>query len=197
MPTPTPASPPDITQILAAAGRGDSEALDEVFSRVYGELRRIAHAQLRRAGSGQSLNTTAVVHEVYLRLVRTEGVSWNDRGHFYAVAAKAMRQILLNRARSFLTQKRGGGARAVTLSFDAAEIPVERCASEIVELDDALARLSEVDERLARVVDLRFFAGLTVEETAQALGVTDRTVKRDWRVARAFLHREIAGDVLS
>jgi RNA polymerase sigma factor (TIGR02999 family) len=180
---------PDITQILVAAGNGDAGALDEVFTHVYGELRRIAHAQLRRAGAGHSLNTTAVVHEVYLRLVRSDDVSWNDRGHFYAVAARAMRQILLNRARMHLAQKRGAGARV--LSLDQADVAVDECATELIELDDALTRLSEMDERLARVVNLRFFAGLTVEETAQVLGVTDRTVKRDWRVARAFLHREM------
>jgi RNA polymerase sigma factor (TIGR02999 family) len=183
-------TPNDITQILSSAREGNRRALDEVFARVYGEVRRIARAQLRRAGAHHTLSTTAVVHEAYLRLVGSPTIAWEDRAHFYAVAATAMRQILLNHARHHLTAKRGGGAR--TLPLDSVDAPVDARAAELLELDDALTRLAAVDERLARVVDLRFFAGLSVEETARILGVTDRTVKRDWRAARAFLYREIA-----
>jgi RNA polymerase sigma factor (TIGR02999 family) len=180
----------EITRLLTAARQGDRTALDEVFSRVYAEIRRIARAQLRRVSSGHTLNTTAVVHEAYLKLVKSPGVAWEDRSHFYAVAARAMRQILLNHARRHMAQKRGG---ARPFPLDSVDSPVDVRAAEIVQLDAALNRLLLLDERMARVVDLRFFAGLSVEETAHALGVTDRTVKRDWRAARAFLHRELHG----
>lgn len=177
----------DITGMLAAARSGDRTALDEVFSRVYGEIRRIAHGQVARAPDG-SLRTTAVVHEAYLKLVRSPAIAWEDRGHFYAVAATAMRQILLNHARDRRAKKRGGGAVA---AWSGADVAVDTRIDTFVELDAALTRLRALDERCARVVDLRFFAGLSVEETAAALGVTDRTVKRDWRTARAFLVREL------
>lgn len=181
----------EITAILAAARDGDRSALDEVFSRVYEEIRRIAHGQVARAGRGASLDTTAVVHEAYLRLVKSPAIDWADRGHFYAVAATAMRQILLNHARARHAKKRGGGRVVAWSSADAA---VDTRIETFVELDAALERLKALDERSARVVDLRFFAGLSVEETAAALGVTDRTIKRDWRAARAFLVRELGAD---
>jgi len=177
----------DISAILAAARGGERAALDEVFGRVYEEIRRLAHGQLARAG-GSTLSTTAVVHEAYLKLVRSPAIAWADRGHFYAVAATAMRQILLNHARAKAARKRDGGR---ALSLEDAELAVEDHAAELLELDAALTRLAALDERLGRVVELRFFAGLSVEETAAVLGVTDRTVKRDWRAARAFLHREL------
>jgi RNA polymerase sigma factor (TIGR02999 family) len=180
----------DITLMLSAAREGDQAALDLVFTRVYSEIRRIAHDQLRRVGDNQTLSTTAVVHEAYLKLVRSPAIAWADRGHFYAVAAMAMRQILINHARRHLTQKRGGGR---PLPLDEVDAPIDLRAAHLVELNDALQRLAAVDDRLARVVDLRFFAGLSVEETAEVLGVTDRTIKRDWRAARAFLYRELYG----
>ncbi len=183
--------PSDITQILSRARQGERGAADRVFSAVYDELRRIAHIQLQRAPHERTLNTTAVVHEAYLNLMRGTSVEWEDRGHFFAVAATAMRNILVSFARRRLAQKRGAGASLAQL--DEAEGAVSIHAEEVLDLHDALSRLSDVDERLARVVDLRFFAGLSIEETAHALGVTDRTVKRDWRVARAFLYNEIVG----
>jgi len=182
--------PSDITLMLTAARNGDQAALDLVFSRVYSEIRRIAREQLRRVGENQTLSTTAVVHEAYLKLVRSPAIAWADRGHFFAVAAMAMRQILITHARRHLTQKRGG-VRPVPL--EDVDAPIDLRAAHLVELGDALQRLSTVDDRLARVVDLRFFAGLSVEETAEVLGVTDRTIKRDWRAARAFLYRELHG----
>jgi RNA polymerase sigma factor (TIGR02999 family) len=179
--------PSDITAILAAARGGERAALDEVFRRVYDEMRGIARGQLARAGRA-TLSTTAVVHEAYLKLVRSPAIDYEDRRHFYAVAATAMRHILLNHARARTARKRDGGRR---LSLDRVELVVDDHAEELVALDAALERLAGLDERLARVVELRFFAGLTVEETAELLGVTDRTVKRDWRAARAFLHQQL------
>ncbi len=180
--------PHDITRILAAARTGERAALDQVFERVYGEIRRIASGQIARAGRGATLSTTAVVHEAYLKLVRSPAIAWEDRSHFYAVAATAMRQILLNHARARRAKKRDGG---VAVTLEGLELGLEDRAEEMIALDAALVRLAGLDERLARVVDLRFFAGLTVEETAELLGVTGRTVKRDWRAARAFLQREL------
>jgi len=175
--------------MLAAARGGERAALDAVFSAIYEEIRRIASGQLARAGRG-TLSTTAVVHEAYLKLVGSPPIAYEDRCHFYAVAARAMRQILLNRARARATAKRDGGRR---LSLDDVDLPVQDRAAELLELDAALERLAEIDERLARTVELRFYAGLTETETAEVLGVTDRTVRRDWRAARAFLHTQLDG----
>jgi RNA polymerase sigma factor (TIGR02999 family) len=187
-----PGPPPgEITRLLSAAREGDREALDHVFARVYDEVRRIARRQLRRAGRPDSLSTMAVVHEAYLKLAGGRRVPWEDRSHFFNVAARAMRQVLVDHARSRRAGKRGAGERPFLL--DSVDAPVETRASDILELDEALGRLAARSERLGRVVDLRFFAGLSVEETAEVLGVTDRTVKRDWRIARAFLFRELAG----
>ncbi|MEZ4651101.1 MAG: sigma-70 family RNA polymerase sigma factor [Candidatus Eisenbacteria bacterium] len=182
--------PGEITQYLSAARRGDRAALDHVFARVYGEVRRIAAAQVQRAGGESTLSTTSVVHEAYLKLAGSAQVEWADRGHFFAVAARAMRQVLLDHARSHLAQKRGG---VRPLSLDDVSIAIDDNAAGIVEMDSALTRLSALDERLGQVVELRYYAGLTVEETATVLGVTDRTIKRDWQTARAFLHRELHG----
>lgn len=184
----------DITRLLSSARDGDRAAVGEVFDRVYSEIRRIAHGEVRRLGPSETMNTTAVVHEAYLKLLNAPGIAWADRAHFYAVAATAMRQVLVDYARRNSTAKRGGGVRPISLddvdSRD--EVRLDPRDESILALDAALVRLTALDERLARVVDLRFFAGLTVEETALALGVTDRTVKRDWRRARAYLHSEIA-----
>lgn len=191
VPPDSPATAHDVTLLLAAARNGDRAAVDAVFAAVYAELRRIAHGQLRRTPHGATLRTTAIVHEAYLKLVRQESLRWEDRGHFFAVAALAMRQILVSYARRYLAEKRGGGARRMTL--DDVELPVEDRAAELVALDEALARLAERDARMAQVVELRFFAGLSVEETATALGIGERTVKRDWQFARTYLHRELHG----
>ena len=175
---------PDITDWLVRLSAGESAARDQLLPAVYDELRAIAH---RRLGvSGRALDTTELVHEAYLKLFDRTRVSLVDRRHFFAVAATAMRQILVDRARAWARLKRGGGA--VRSDLDPASLPVEDRVEEILSLDSALHRLSEVDARLARVVELRFFGGLSVEETAEVLDVDPRTVKRDWRKARALLY---------
>jgi len=191
-------SEPDITRMLRAARGGDPAAVGEVFDRVYAELRRIAHHEARRLAPSATMNTTAVVHEAYIKLVQASGIAWDDRAHFFRIAATAMRQILVDYARRSIAQKRGGGARALSLDDSAhgGEIGVDPRSDDprsddILALDAALTRLAALDERLGRVVELRFFAGLSVEETAATVGVAERTVKRDWRRARAFLLREI------
>ncbi len=184
----------DITGILGSARRGDPAAVGEVFDRVYAEIRKIAHGEVRRMGLSVTMNTTAVVHEAYLKLVNAPAIAWEDRSHFFAVAATAMRQVLVDYARRSSTGKRCVRARAISLDdLDSSDgIRVDPRNDNLLALDAALTRLAVLDERLARVVNLRFFGGLSVEETALSLGVTDRTVKRDWRRARAYLHSEIA-----
>jgi RNA polymerase sigma factor (TIGR02999 family) len=153
------------------------------FEALYAELHSLAHRQVRRARPGATLNTTALVHEAYLKLAKSAGVS--EREHFFALAARAMRQVLVDHARERAAQKRGGGQVPVTLHEDVAAVPAD--AAELLAIDGALTALQGIDERLARVVELRFFAGLSVEETAEALATSTATVKRDWRAARAFL----------
>jgi RNA polymerase sigma factor (TIGR02999 family) len=180
--------PGEITELLMAARQGDRTALDAAFTRVYRELRSIAEGQLRRVSGGQTLSTTVVVHEAYLRLINARGITSENRSHFFALAATVMRRLLLNHARYHLARNRGGGR---PLPLESADVPIESRAAGLVELDAALTRLEAMDERLARVVELRYYAGLSVQETAEVLGVTDRTVKRDWRAARAFLHSQL------
>ncbi|HEX9426443.1 MAG TPA: ECF-type sigma factor, partial [Candidatus Polarisedimenticolia bacterium] len=158
---------------------------------VYGRLRAMAHARLTGRDPGASLDTTALVHEAYLRLVDQSRVEWRDRQHFFAVAALAMRQIVVDRARRRGALKRGGGVSVALL--DEAASGVEPRAEEILALDQALERLGALNERLVKMVELRFFAGLSIEETAEALGVESRTVNRDWRVARALLFQMLSG----
>jgi len=179
-----------ITRLLSAARAGDREAMNGVVTHVYDEIRRIARRQLQRMGRPDTLNTTAVVHEAYIKLMGSGGASWEDRSHFLNVAATAMRHVLVDHARTRARKKRGGGVRPFLL--DDVDAPIEDRAAELLELDDALHRLSAMSERLGRVVELRFFAGLSVEEAAEVLGVNGRTVKRDWRAARAFLYHELA-----
>jgi RNA polymerase sigma factor (TIGR02999 family) len=164
---------------------GNAEARDRLFSIVYHDLRRIARSHLRGQATG-TLGTTAMVNEAYLRLAGPNVGPWQDRAHFFAVASRAMRQILVDQARRKLAQKRGGGA-AVT-SLDSRHAAEEPRLLELIELDDALGRLAALSERLARIVELRFFGDLSELETAEALGINERTVRRDWRKARAFLH---------
>lgn len=178
-----------VARLLDAARNGEAGALDDLFGVVYTELKHRAH--LQRGGASPTLGTTALVHEVYLKLAGSRR-DWNDRTHFMRVAARAMRQILIDRARRQLADKRGGGLRAVTLDevAVAADSP-DGAAETLMALEEALLRLGEQSARLAQVVELRFFGGLSVEETAQALGVSDRTIKRDWRLARAFLQESL------
>jgi RNA polymerase sigma factor (TIGR02999 family) len=178
----------DIGALLAAWRNGDRNAIDELMPLVYNELRRLAHGRFARGG--ETLNTTALVHEAYLRFARHSRLEVQDRQHFFALAAKAMRHLVVDHARRRIAAKRGGPLHAVPL--DETDIPIADQASEIVALDEALERLTAVDESLSRLVELRFFAGLSVEETADALECSPRTVKRDWRKARAFLYRELA-----
>ncbi len=191
-----PAGPPSregVTQLLIAYRDGDREAFDRLVPMVYEDLRRIARRQLRRGAPGQTLNTTGLVHEAYFKLVDPAKVDWQGRGHFLAVSARAMRQVIIGYARKRSAGKRGGGERPVTL--DEAQIAVDDQADRLLALDRALERLGGHDPRLARVVECRFFAGLSEEETAQALGVSLRTAQRDWMRARAWLKEELRGGV--
>lgn len=186
-------TPGDITQLLIAAREGDREALDRLLPLIYSELRLAAHRQIRRRRRGQTLDTTALVHEAYLKLVDHGAAEWRDRGHFLAVASTAMRQILVDSARRRTAQKRGGHDAPET--FNETRVGVEDRAVEVLALDEALNSLAALNERLARLVELRFFGGLTVEETAQVMNLGERTVKRDWRKARAFLYQALATGV--
>jgi RNA polymerase sigma factor (TIGR02999 family) len=179
------ANPGQITRLLAAVRDGDKDAIDLVFNMVYAELHTAARRQLARARPGQTLNTTALVHEAYLKLVDSSQAGWADRGHFFAVAAKAMRQIIIDYARWASRKKRGGGIRRIGL--DGIDVADEERAGELVALDAALTQLESVSVRLARLVELRFFAGLSVEEAAETLAVPPHQIKREWRKARAFL----------
>ena len=186
----TPA-PPDVTSLLRAWSEGDRTALDQLLPAVYQELHRQAERAMRAQPPGHTLQTTALVHETYLRLVNRDGADWNGRAHFFGVAAKAMRSILVDHARARLTAKRGGGAELVTLAN------VEDTGGhevDVLDLNDALERLAEQDPRKASLVELRYFAGLGIEEAASALGVSPATAKREWRVARAWLRRELGGE---
>ncbi len=180
---------PDITEWLLRLSAGESKARDQLLPAVYAELRAIAHRRL--AGSGRGIDTTELVHEAYIKLFDRTRVAVQDRRHFFAVAAIAMRQILVDRARAWSRLKRGNGA--VQVDLDPARLPTEDRIEEILSLDGALRRLSEVDARLAQVVELRFFGGLSVEETAEVLEVDPRTVKRDWRKARALRYGLLDG----
>ena len=177
------------TDLIETAGSGDATALNELFPRVYDELRMLARCRLADEQRHDTLQTTALVHEVYLRLVDDTRVTERGRAYFFAAVSRAMRQILVDRARRRLAIKRGEGAELVSLDEDQAA--VDAYAVELVELDDALSRLAERSPRHARVVELRYFAGLSVEQTAEVLGVSPRTVKSDWAMARAWLFSEL------
>jgi RNA polymerase sigma factor (TIGR02999 family) len=182
----------EVTRLLIAWRGGDEEAPRELFTLLYQQLRALARAQLRRQRHQDSLATTGLVHEAYLKLADQSRLDLRDRGHFLALAARAMRQIVVDHARRRGSLKRGGAAIVGVL--DEATVAEEVKAAEILALDEALARLETVDERLSRIVEMRFFAGLSVEETASALGVSERTIKRDWQKARAFLYAELHED---
>lgn len=179
----------DTTQLLLALRQGDNRALDRLVPLVYEELLRIAHRELARRGGGQTLRTTALVHEAYVRLVDQTRVSVVDRAHFMALAATAMRHIVIDYARKQQSQKRGGGWKRISFG-DAVPTSGERL-EEIIELDEALRRLERFDQRLREVVECRFFGAMSIRETATALAVSPRTVDRLWQRARAWLYREI------
>jgi RNA polymerase sigma factor (TIGR02999 family) len=177
----------DITAQLQAWGAGEEAARETLFPLVYDELRRIAHRQLQRESPGHTLDTTALVHEAYFKLVDQTRAGFTDRAHFFAVASNAMRRILVDYARRYLADKRGGAPRRVTLT-DSMLVAEER-ADTLLAINEALQELSRIDDRLSRVVECRFFGGLTEEETAEVLGVTARTVRRDWTKAKGWLLR--------
>jgi RNA polymerase sigma factor (TIGR02999 family) len=184
----------DITELLLAWRAGDRDALDRLFPLVYEELRQIAHRRLGREREGHTLGTTALVNEAYLKLVDQTRAQWADRAQFFAVAARAMRRILVDYARRHHALKRGGAPVQVNLDDEAlgdAALVADQRADTLLALDDALTRLAELDERLARVVECRFFGGFTEEETAEVLGVTPRTVRRDWVKAKGWLYQTL------
>ena len=181
-----------VTELLAKARSGDSSALANVFPLIYDELHRLAQRQLQREPDGHTLSPTALVHEAYMRLIDYSRMEWNNRAHFLAVAATAMRRILVDHARSHRSMKRGGAVRHVPI--EGVELGTEERAELLIAVDEALVRLKEIDPRQAQVVECRFFGGMTEEETAEALGIGLRTAKRDWAKAKSWLHREIAAD---
>lgn len=178
-----------ISQLLHRWSDGDQEALEQLMPMVYSELRRMARRYMGQQPSGHTLQTTALIHEAYLRLVRQDEKRWESRAHFFGVAAQAMRHILVDYARARNARKRGGEERLVSL--EEAAIVSEDRAAELVSLDDALAELATLSPRQSRVVELRYFGGLSVTETAEVLKVSSDTVTRDWNHARAWLHREL------
>ncbi len=179
----------EVTLLLSALTRGDDGAATKLIPVVYDELRRLAGSYMRRERVDHTLQATALVHEAYLRLVEQRSVDWQSRAHFFGVAAQLMRRILIDHARGHTRQKRGGEQRKVSL--DEAFVFSERQADELLAVDDSLNRLAEIDPRQARVVELRFFGGLSVEEAAEVLGVSPKTVKRDWSVAKAWLYADL------
>jgi len=179
----------DITQTLLDIAGGDREALDQLLPIVYGELRGIARRELYRERPDHTLNATALVHEAYLKLVQLDRIDWDGRAHFFGAAASAMRRILISYARMKNAEKRGAGAAHVNL--DDVILAAQERPDLVLALDEALAKLAKLNERHARVVECRYFAGMNIEETATALGTSPATVKRDWLVARAWLNREL------
>jgi len=180
---------PEVTLLLSALTRGDDGAATKLIPVVYDELRRLAGSYMRRERVDHTLQATALVHEAYLKLVEQRSVDWQSRAHFFGVAAQLMRRILIDHARGHTRQKRGGEQRKVSL--DEAFVFSEKQADELLAVDDSLNRLAEIDPRQARVVELRFFGGLSVEEAAEVLGVSPKTVKRDWSVAKAWLYADL------
>lgn len=184
-------APPSVTDLLVRAGVGDRDAFDGAFPLIYGELRRLARHHMRRESPEHTLSTTALVHEAYLRLVGGPLGGWHDHPHFLAIASRAMRRILVEHSRRASRAKRGGRARVVVPLDGVAELAIDERADLVVALDEALEKLAALDDRQARVIECRFFGGLTEEETALALGVGLRTVKRDWAKARSWLFAEL------
>jgi RNA polymerase sigma factor (TIGR02999 family) len=182
-------SPQQVTQLLVAWGSGDQGARDELMPLVYEELRRLAHQYIRRERPGHTLQTSALLNEAYLRLVDQKNIHWQDRAHFFGIAARLMRQVLVDYARKRGYAKRGGDAHRVPL--DEAMIVSGERAADVVALDDALKSLAEIDPRQSQIVELRFFGGLSIEETAEVLAVSPGTVMRDWTLAKAWLRRAV------
>ncbi|HXH50357.1 MAG TPA: sigma-70 family RNA polymerase sigma factor [Terriglobia bacterium] len=186
------ASSNEVTLLLQAWGGGDAQALERLTPLVYQELHRIARGYMARERPDHTLQTTALINEAYIRLIDVRRVNWQDRAHFYAVCARAMRRILVDHARSRGYQKRGGGN--IRVQLDEASGIAWSLDSNLLELDEALNRLSALDPRKGRVIEMRFFGGLSVDETAEALRISPETVMRDWKLARAWLYRELSAD---
>ncbi|MGI8989080.1 MAG: sigma-70 family RNA polymerase sigma factor [Bryobacteraceae bacterium] len=181
----------DVTRLLVQLRAGNQGVADQLVPLIYAELRRIAGSQMARERSGHTLQATAVVHEAYMRLAGEQDIEWQNRAHFFAIAAKTMRRVLLDYARQRRAGKRGGEA-ARKVDLDAELLIGDDRIEDVVALDEVLARLSEMDPEQGRVVELRFFAGLNVDETAEVMGISPRTVKREWRLAKAWLQLELA-----
>ncbi len=188
-------SPAAVASLVDGARQGDEQALATLLPLVYDELRRLAASYLRRERPGQTLQPTALVHDAYLRLLQDSQLSWQNRAHFFGIAARSMRQILIERARARHAAKRGGNQVRVT--FDPGLIVAARQPIDFEALDDALTRLAALDLELARVVEVRFFGGLSIEETAEAMGISPATVKRRWTLAKAWLARDLGGEEAS
>ena len=188
-PAVTPDGSAEVTRLLRAWGGGDQAALDQLAPLVYGELRRLARAHMHRENPGHTLQTTALVNEAYLRLIDVNNVTWQDRTHFFAVSAQMMRRILVDAARARVSARRGGRSPRINLNESIDAVPVR--GRELIALDDSLNALTQMDPRKARVVELRFFGGLSVEETAEVLKISPQSVMRDWKLAKAWLGREM------
>jgi RNA polymerase sigma factor (TIGR02999 family) len=184
--------PHEVTKLLAAWGKGDEIARDQLMPLVYDELHRLAHRYMKRESPGHTLQTSALVNEAFVRLVDQRDVQWQSRAHFYGIAAQMMRRILVDYARSRNFAKRGGGAHKVSL--DEALIVSDERTAEVVNVHEALERLAAFDARKGQIVELRFFGGLSIEETAEVLAVSKGTAMRDWTLAKAWLYREMTND---
>jgi RNA polymerase sigma factor (TIGR02999 family) len=185
----------DVTQLLRAWSEGDRQALEKLTPLVYAELHRRAHWQMANERSGQTLQTTALVNEIYLQLVDLRGVTWRDRAHFFALSSRLIRRVLIDAARAKTAQKRG--ARPSHVELDENRLVSQEPRADVIALDDALTALAAIDERKSQVVELRFFGGLGIEETAEVLKVSPETVKRDWKLAKAWLRRELRNSTAS
>lgn len=180
----------DVTRLLSEMAGGDADAVDRLLPLVYGQLRELARRELQKERDGHTLTATAVVHEAYLRLAELDSITWEGRAHFFGAAAVAMRRVLISYARARNAQKRGSGV--VPVSLDDVVVAARERPAQVLALDEALTRLAELNPRQARVVECRFFAGMSIDETAEAVGVSNATVRRDWTMARAWLNRELS-----
>ena len=188
------ASDPDnVTRLLLEWSEGNRQALEEMLPLIYDELRRLAHNFLYRERPGHTLQTTALVHEAYLKLIDQRDARWQNRAHFFAIAAQAMRRILIDSARRHVAEKRGGRGQKLSLA-EVATISLEPNTN-LIALDLALTRLAEIDSQQSRIIELRYFGGLTIEETAEVMRLSPATIKREWTMARAWLHQALAGDL--
>jgi len=183
--------PQEITQMLLELTDGNEEVVNQILPHIYDELRRLASSYLRRERSNHTLQPTALVHEAYMKLIDQSRVKWQNRAHFFGIAAQVMRRILMDHARKHTAEKRGGDAEVLPIEEEILIVSHDKSA-ELVALDDALNQLAEMDERKAKIVELRYFGGLSIEETAEVLGVSVPTVNREWRMAKAWLYSEIA-----